>query len=563
MSNDLVEFNLGVDSSELSNTYPATDIQWIYIDDNDNSAKYAGQFIKWTNANLSGNTAEKLFDWSQAYIAIPIEAKVSATGCKFGIKDASGNVVATDENTCAMAPKPFQHFIDLYQGKYNNANINRSSTHQNFIMNEKFKSMDDDEYRLYGDILNNYLDSTESYEYSDTIGEINNNLKAGGITSGHLNGINQGHYARIKKNNMDLRTDKLYEKILGKSGLELAQQNGLYFASDTELIFRYNLIIPLAKLHDFYDKIQSCASANGFEIILQLNAGASNNWKVTYKAETTAIASTTVKTYDVDSITATQVVGRCCPFMLSKAGHNNGTGLSLVPNGTTDKFSVNISSTIGWAGSLPCRIYVPTIVLNPLYMKTISSKPSRILYNDFYWDEILGVQGGKQKTRQFPMTVSRPRTLYIIPFLSKTGVTLPYQSPLSSAPSTCSPCRLSNFNFQIAGSNVFTQALQYNYSYYNDNVLNLMGKMNGNSVKSKFFSGLITGSMWEKNYGVYVFNLEKVIDQTSDNIPKSFNFSFTVNAKDTQAYDFFVFVEYQNELYLDRITGMITTADQQ
>lgn len=561
MSNDFVKFNLEADSMPLSNSYPSTDIQYIYIDDNDNSAKYSGQFIKWTNANISGNTAEKMFDWSHAYTAIPIESKLTATGCKFGINSGAG-LSSTDENNCALAPKPFHHFIDLYQGKYNNTNINRSSNYQNFILNEKYKTMDEDEYRLYGDILNNFLDSTESYEYDDNLGEMNNNLKAVDITSGHLAGVNQGHLARIKKNNMDLRTNKLYEKILGKSNLELAQQNGLYSSSDTELVFRFILIIPLAKLHDFYDKISTCASANGFELILQLNAGSSNSWRVTYEKETTAITSpNTKKTYTVKNISVNQVVGRCCPFLLSKAGHNNGTGLSLVPNNTTDDFSVNITSTIGWSGSLPCRIYVPTVVLNPEI--SISSKPFRILYNDFYVDEILGVQGSKQKTRQFPMTVSRPRTLYIIPFLSKTGVTLPYQSPLSSAPTTCSPCRLTNFNFQIGGSPVFAQALQYNYSYYNENVLSLISRTHGNSIKSAHYSGLITSSMWEKNYGVYVFNLEKVTNETADNIPKSFNFSFTVNANPNYTYDFLVFVEYQNELYLDRISGMITTADQQ
>ena len=148
MSNDLVEFNFETDKTSLSNVYPATDIQMIYIDDNDNSAKYSGQFIKWTNANISGNTAEKVFDWSQAYTAIPIEAKLTATGCKFGKISGTStqNAVfaSADENNCAMAPKPFQHFVDLYQGKYSNANINRSSNHQNFIMNEKFKTMDND-----------------------------------------------------------------------------------------------------------------------------------------------------------------------------------------------------------------------------------------------------------------------------------------------------------------------------------------------------------------------------------------------------------------------------------
>ena len=120
--------------------------------------------------------------------------------------------------------------------------------------------------------------------------------------------------------------------------------------------------------------------------------------------------------------------------------------------------------------------------------------------------------------------------MYIIPFLSNSAtpggspIPAPYNSPLSSAPNTCTPCRLVNFNIQIGGSNIFNEAQNYNMQFYNNNFLSLMSHINGNSLKSKFFGGQITKSMWENGYGTYVINLEKVDDLVKDNLMKSFQY---------------------------------------
>ncbi len=90
-----------------------------------------------------------------------------------------------------------------------------------------------------------------------------------------------------------------------------------------------------------------------------------------------------------------------------------------------------------------------------------------------------------------------------------------------------------------------------------------MADVNGNSLKSKFFSGQITKSMWENGYNVYSINLEKVSDEISDSLMKSFQLIFQVeDSTFAQAnklkYDFYYMITYQSELNLDRSTGTIT-----
>jgi hypothetical protein len=89
-----------------------------------------------------------------------------------------------------------------------------------------------------------------------------------------------------------------------------------------------------------------------------------------------------------------------------------------------------------------------------------------------------------------------------------------------------------------------------------------MADINGNSLRSKFFSGQITKSMWETGYNVYSINLEKVTDEITDSLMKSFQLIFQVETSTVVniAYDFYYIITYQSELSLDRSTGQITNS---
>jgi len=90
-----------------------------------------------------------------------------------------------------------------------------------------------------------------------------------------------------------------------------------------------------------------------------------------------------------------------------------------------------------------------------------------------------------------------------------------------------------------------------------------MADINGNSLKSKFFSGQITKSMWESGYYVYSINLEKVQDEITDSLMKSFQLLYQIENSTLGTklkYDFYYIITYQSELSLDRSTGQITNS---
>jgi len=92
-----------------------------------------------------------------------------------------------------------------------------------------------------------------------------------------------------------------------------------------------------------------------------------------------------------------------------------------------------------------------------------------------------------------------------------------------------------------------------------------MADINGNSLKSKFFSGRITKTMFENGYNAFSINLEKVQDSIQDSLMKSFQLIYQV--KDSTfapanklKYDLYYIITYQSELSLDRATGTITNS---
>jgi hypothetical protein len=572
MSNQLYQFNFEHDQQQTENQYPINDVQWIYINDI-NQNNYSNGYINFTNVSVIGNSVEKQYLWSQGYLAIPYTITVAGAG---GL-----NFVIDDANVNALSIKSYATLIDWVSAKFNGVSVTRNSYYNHLMMNERIKTYNSDKFRLYGDIMNHEWDTGTGISYSATIGERNNNTLGTTLATGTNPGIiiNEGHISRCTKTNMDL-TNVNHSSLASFMGAgnnslkDTGNQNALVYHNTDGLVFQGVAIIPLSELHDFFKNMPSVASSTGFELRLQSNLSRENSYVTRYGA----IPAADVLPQIPNLVTSQQIVGHCCPFLLANPSGNGTTGLSINTTGAIAANStITVRACIGWdnntgqlktqyAGSPgnPCRIFLPAINYNNDYIKQIVQNPQYSLkYMDYYVDMDEGREQGSTISRLFNVQLSRVRTLYIIPFLSGSAtVPSPFNSPISSAPITCTPCRLKNFNIQIGGANIFTEAQNFNYQFYNNNALSLMADINGNSLKSKFFSGQITKSMWEKGYNVYSINLEKVTDEITDSLMKSFQLLFQVESNSVSAnklkYDFYYMITYQSELNLDRSTGTIT-----
>ena len=330
-------------------------------------------------------------------------------------------------------------------------------------------------------------------------------------------------------------------------------------------------MIPLSELHDFFKQLPSVASSSGFELRLQSNLSRENSYTVGFTAQVAPLALTPVIP---SSVTSPQIVVHACPFMISNPTIDGSSGLRIANAAITAGAGITVKACIGWSNTTgqlitqfggsagnPCRIFLPAINYNNNYIKDIVQNPQYSLkHMDYYVDMDEGKLQNSQVSRLFSVQSSRVRNLYIIPFLSSSTFPSPFNSPISSAPITCTPCRLKNFNIQIRGQNKFTEPQNFNYQFYYNNALSIMSDINGNSLKSKFFSGQITKSMWENGYNVYTINLQKYTDEITDSLMKSFQLIYQIenNTGTKLKYDLYYMITYQSELNLDRSTGTIT-----
>jgi hypothetical protein len=573
MSNSLFEYNYHEDLEPNDNTYPISDVQWIYINDI-NANNYANGYINFTNVSIIGSSVEKQYAWSQGYLAIPYTVTVAAsTGLPLVIDAANVN---------ALSIKSYAIFIDWVSVKFNGVSATRNSYYNHLAMNERIKQYNADKFKLYGDIMCHEWDTGTGIQYSTTLGESNNDTVPTTLVTGFkpANIPNQGHLARCVKTNIDI-TNVANSTLASFMGTQTSlrdteNQNCLVYQGTDGLVFQGVANIPLSELHDFFKQMPSVASSSGFELRLQSNVSKENSYTLNYATGQGLVQDATPPTNIPAKVVSQQIVGHCCPFMLSYPSASGTTGLKATA--TTAASTLTIKSCIGWlntTGQLatvftgstgnPVRIFLPAITYTNSYIKSIVEKPFYSLkYNDYYVDSDLNKSQNSQVSRLFNVQLSRVRNLYIIPFLSSPddgAYPSPFNSPLSSAPITCSPCRLKNFNIQIGGQNIFTEPKNFNYQFYNNNVLSIMSDINGNSLKSKFFSGQITKSMWETGYNVYTINLQKCTDEIADSLMKSFQLIFQIedNTSATKLkYDFYYMITYQSELMLDRSTGEIT-----
>ena len=137
MSNDLIQFHFENDLQDLENQFPCSNIESIYINDN-NNGNYANGKVNFTSASIVGSVADKQSFWSEAKIIMPYTVTLDAVNCTFSTATAA---TITQENSLAVGTKGYHNFVDNFTGKFNGIPLNRNTNFCNMLMNEKIKTM--------------------------------------------------------------------------------------------------------------------------------------------------------------------------------------------------------------------------------------------------------------------------------------------------------------------------------------------------------------------------------------------------------------------------------------
>jgi hypothetical protein len=212
-------------------------------------------------------------------------------------------------------------------------------------------------------------------------------------------------------------------------------------------------------------------------------------------------------------------------------------------------------------------LYVPAYTFNPVFEQAYLSSPIKtIRYCDVYQYQVSNIASGQPFNNLITNGIANIKSVLILPFFSSTAGPLPggqsntgigaqipvYQSPFDPAGTgpTSPMCYLTNFNVQISGQNAIYNMERYNFEQFN-NQLYGQNAVNG-GLTDGLTSSLIDRQAFDTTYCYYYVNVERMLP-VEKSVPKSVQ--IIGQNKSKRALDFIVFVEYENEIQLDILTG--------
>ena len=549
------------DSSLMSEdiTSPMLTKKNIYILDSNATSDYQGQ-ITWDFSQISNSFLWA--DFKSGVFEIPVTILVENTDAGV-IADMSAVI---NSFFCGLK-NGSHHLINSINVNVNNTSVISLTNFLNHYVSYRLMTeLSQDDQKKLGATQFFSPDSSTSFHYASTQdgpGFTNNrpnpNVAENYSTQAFKFSQNAGFGDRLQ-NVLDFGanvTDAFYKQTINTTAK--CTQNGIsYFVTDTNKAY-FNILATI-RLRDICDLFEQLPLVRGTYVNMVMNLNTSRQ-TLTYVKNTQTLTASSV------TITA----GQTNPLLIASASANQPNNwLDSIAGGTTAQLEVALgvgtaktSSGASYTNTLlggRCRFYVDLYQLNPLYEERyLSLKTKEVHYTDIY-TYLYQNQIAAGATFNFLATngISRPRSVIVIPYVSKasngTLTTVPiYQSPFASEPATTSCVPITAWNVLVSGTAIFQMDEQYDFTQWLEE-LSRANAVNGGQSNG-FTSGLLSQKDFQYGYRYLVADLSRRLPQ--DDIARSIEIRGTNNTN--VAIDLLVIVEYDRKLNLDLSSGSITT----
>ena len=517
----------------------------VYISDSNNGSYSSGQIQLDLSTFANSN---RYLNWKESVLVIPIVLTMSD----------DGTTISTDnENNFALSLKNgVHHLINSMSLMLTNNEVIPVQSFNNLLVNYKLLTSftPADEENL-ADTLLFSKDTAYSATWDSARGVVNNSIVATqqsidtflpGTTT--LN-YNKGRVRRMLNTSFDASANLGSTGNFTTKALITGVGKSQVYEKTTSLITHHILAtIPMRFLHDFFDKIFLMKNAY---YRLCINTHLPSSATIAYTTAPAVGATVSVSTpYGV------------CPFQISEVSAG-GTGFKKSATASNITVRCGIvsagTSATSFQGLTSCRLYGCLIEMTPaLERQYLSSPVKKLLYNDILsYNTITGIASGASVNSLLTPSLSRLRTLYIFPFITKSAngtlAIAPMNSPFDSAPGTCSPfAYITNLNVQLSGINIYLENKSYRFQNFLEET-RPKNSING-GLQMGLSSGLVNQMFYDSSYPVVTIDLSRH-PQESDDIAKSVLVSFTNQASKTM--DYICIIEYEKQLNLNVEVGAI------
>jgi len=597
MSADLVVYNQSKESTGLESVM--SDKKWLQVLDQNNGSYTSGQS---TLETTSLSTSNRYMNYREAYLAVPVLITV---GNNTNV-NTSGLSSAANKGNLVGLKNSYTSLIHSMSVDLNGTNIIQSTPFSEFYNAFNLMTcLSFEDVKTQGASIGFYPDdalSATSFTANNaggiagaTVNNKNFNISPGSAYTANPaaatgnpanalipvsdvpskiqgNHYNKGFAERLKYINYDQT-----QPVQGSADEALQSA----FLTDTTALYKnaiFNLvagaaaqspliqvqvmaIIKLRHLHSFFNNI--CLSQGlQFRFIINFN----NSTSTLTAAGDVLTTETLIKSQ----------FGGVNPLMISSAlpGQGGvaqavaGEGGDAAANGTIradlsvgNKCLDPTLKSFGAADSqLPqsVSLYVPSYTMNPgaedLYQKL---GPRKINYSDIYNFKITNVGANASFNQLITSGIRGVRSVVVMPMFPAAS----NGTQVSEFHSTQSDCgggptallaQITNFQVQVGGVNQIQTNGRYEFEIFNNYVYG-SNAVNG-GLTDGLNSGLVGQHDWSRKYLYYYIDCNRGSDLERDT-PKSIQIQG--QNKSMKVVDYYVFVEYENNITIDTQSGAI------
>ena len=544
--------------------------QFSYVNDM-NQGNYASNQVVFDLSSFYNQ--QKFIAPNEMFLVVPIVSVLSTdveNGLRYDIGDdeEEGGTVASQDYSLGYK-SGYYNIISSMQVDYDGKTVQQLTPNLNYYVNFKMNSsMSMSTVDTLGSTLGIYPDTTTAWSYNDAeIDSYGNGIRNNEIDQAGVLFVSEAYWGEpSNKGALKRRLSTSFSSALRGSRIKATGNNTQELTNYTAHTDNYQayyttMIIRLRDVSDFFAKMPM---TKGFyaRLTINLNLGSfaidtpdnNPNWvlqgtNINFPNGTCPLTIRPSTTSQYNTALRQIVGGIYCRSVTSSLGVLNQSRLG-VPDHTMTS----------------CRIYAPNIDLQPAralsYIQENRSK--YVEWDDIYAAQVTNIS--PSTTFNYNITNSLPgiQAIVIIPFIASavnglmrdnscTSSFSPCRSPFATEPSTTSPLlSLTNFNVQLAGENVLSININYNFEEFIQQLLPA-NSINGGQGSLGLSSGLIDQLGFQNIHRYYYVDLSR---RAKDDVG---NKGITIMGTNNNllAIDLFCFVIHKKSASLDVETGKL------
>lgn len=518
-----------------------------------NGTYTSGQIII-DSTSLAGS-GDNYQDWSNAYIVLPYNVKLTATGST--ASTVSPATLSTLNYLTSLKNNAVIDSITVEQA--GRTIINQTSNLSQFVNFKMHSTTSNDNLNKMSASLQYYPDSVGSYSYTDGVASANNNVVNNfnlpySTNFSSIENYNDGVLKRQQKLAPITTGLTTVTKQINEGDVVQAATGNIVGGLSTLSDLHFLMTIRLKDLSDYFAKHPKVTRGVGYKITIRVNQGTSVLVNSSPTASTTPFSTMTIAGQTFTGIGGSIVQ----PAMIHVGASTISTLTTIAPAATFTAGTLTLTSQVDIGPNAllnGVRLYLPGYQASPKAQEVLLSQPVlQRPFLDLYFNQIQNQLAGSYINSQIATGISSPKAIIIVPQIAQNKNSFNSQaSALNPCPGVTDPqLSLTNTQVKLGSNYVLPDRVNYDFVQFLENTSQMFG-LNGNQT-DMLSSGIIDFAKFRHNYRYYVYDLSRYTE-SQNGLPQMITLESFNNSN--VAVDLYVYVLYERQAEFSLVKGSV------